>query len=90
MTYRYEIKGDRLYLYCVCDSTLAFAYTMKRIMECLKFIDIQISGKELEKDDEKIPKDKKWCNYEFECSGVFPNKEVREKFDKNSGLVTFG
>ena len=88
MTYRYEIKDNRLYLYCVCDSTLMFLGIMQETLNQNGFTDIKSGGCSLEEGDERIPKDKPWCSYEFECSGVFPNNGFINKFDKPSGFIT--
>ena len=87
MKYRYKIKDNRFYLYCICDSTLVFLGIMQEVLKANGFTDIKSSGHELEDGDERIPKDKPWCSYEFECSGVFPDNGLIDKFDKSEGVI---
>lgn len=87
MNYRYEIKYDRLYLYCVCDSTLFFLNCMKTLLENNGFTDIKCGGHRLENDNKKIPEDKPFCDFEFECSGKFPNAEMRNRFTDTRGIL---
>lgn len=87
--YRYEIQDNRLYLYCVCDSTLLFLHQMYKLLEVFDFADIECDGHMLVEGDEKIPKDKPWCNYEFICSGIFSNEELRSKFKSLCGYLQF-
>ncbi len=89
MRYRYEIKNNRLYLYCVCDSTVYFLITMKEFLIGGGFTDIKTHGRLLESGDDRIPESKPWCNYEYECSGVFPDNDLKDKFNKQSGFVDF-
>lgn len=86
MTYRYKSEGDRLYLYCLCDSTYIFLARMRSVLQNLCFTDIKTDGYAIPSD--KVPKDKPWCNYEYECSGVFPDNELRSKF-RGDGIITF-
>lgn len=85
--YRYKIEDNRLYLYCVCDSTLFFLNCMKTLLENNGFTDIKCGGHRLEKGDKKIPEDKPFCDFEFECSGIFPNDEMRNKFTDMEGVL---
>jgi len=85
--YKYEIKDNRLYLYCVCDGTLLFLRQMYKLLEVYGFTDIECDGHILVECDEKIPKDKPWCNYEFICSGSFPNEELLNKFKSECGYL---
>ena len=75
----YKIIGDRLHLYCICDSTILFLQKMKQLLVDNGFTDIESEGRMLEPDDVRIPKDKPWCNYEFECSGVIPKDKMQTK-----------
>jgi hypothetical protein len=87
--YKYEIKDNKLYLYCICDGTLSFLNQMYTLLAVYGFTDIECDGHMLVEGDKKIPEDRPWCDYEFICSGIFSNEELRSKFKSLCGYLQF-
>ena len=64
--------NGRMYLKAQSDSTAIFLFEMLIILNGLECTDIQTKGYPAPAD--KIPKDKPWCSWIDEASGVLPEK----------------
>ena len=71
--YLYNIDEDgRMYLKAQSDSTAIFLFEMLTLLNAMGCTDIQTKGYPAPAD--KIPKDKPWCSWIDEASGILPER----------------